>query len=143
MDGLHSMLDKLSKALASLSKNQASIAQQLNSNLSNLGKNFNATTENSLKVVKSILANYKRATDEMCLRLEETKDTNDKLVGANETLVNMTGDMKQGLNTMGESLSQFISAQEIREKKRDRYVMIILIIISVICGLFVVSLIIK
>ncbi len=143
MDELQNMLDKLSKALASLSKNQASIAQELNSNLSKLSKGFNVTTENSLKVVKSILANYKQATDEMCLRLEETKDANDKLVSANDTLVNVTGDMKQEINTMGESLSQFIAAQDIREKKRDRYVMIILVIISAICGLFVISLIIK
>ena len=142
-DELQVMLDKLSKALTSLSKNQASIAQELNSNLSKLGRGFNTTTENSLKVVKSILANYKRATDEMCLRLEETKDTNDKLVGANDTLVNVTGDMKQELSAMGESLSQFVAVQDTREKKRDRYVMIILIIISAICGLFVVSLIFK
>lgn len=143
MDELQVMLDKLSKALASLSKNQASIAKELTTNLSKLGRGFNTTTENSLKVVKSILANYKRATDEMCLRLEETRDANDKLVGANDTLVTVTGDMKQELSTMGESLSQFITAQDAREKKRDRYVMIILIIISVICGLFVVSLILK
>jgi hypothetical protein len=55
----------------------------------------------------------------------------------------VTGDMKQELSAMGESLSQFMAAQDTREKKRDRYVMIILVIISAICGLFVVSLIFK
>ena len=79
----------------------------------------------------------------MCLRLEETKEANDKLVGANYTLVSVTGDMKQEISAMGESLSQYIAAQDTREKKRDRYVMVILIIISAICGLFVVSLILK
>jgi tetratricopeptide (TPR) repeat protein len=137
------MIDKLGKALASLSTNQASIAKELNANLVKLGQNFNTTTENSLKVVKSILANYKQATDEMIVRLDDTKDANKKLVEANDKLVTVNDSMKKELSAMGESLSEYIVAQNMKEKKRDRYMLIILAIMSVICGLFVVSIIFK
>jgi tetratricopeptide (TPR) repeat protein len=137
------MIDKLGKALASLSTNQASIAKELNANLVKLGQNFNTTTENSLKVVKSILANYKQATDEMIVRLDDTKDANKKLVEANDKLVTVNDSMKKELSAMGESLSEYIAAQSMKEKKRDRYMLIILAIMSVICGLFVVSIIVK
>ncbi|KPL13679.1 hypothetical protein AMJ74_04845 [candidate division WOR_3 bacterium SM1_77] len=137
------MIDKLGKALASLSTNQASIAKELNANLVKLGQNFNTTTENSLKIVKSILANYKQATDEMIVRLDDTKDANKKLVEANDKLVTVNDSMKKELSAMGESLSEYIAAQNMKEKKRDRYMLIILAIMSVICGLFVVSIILK
>jgi tetratricopeptide (TPR) repeat protein len=137
------MIDKLGKALASLSTNQANIAKELNANLIKLGQNFNTTTENSLKVVKSILSNYKQATDEMIVRLNETKGANDKLVEANDKLVTANNDMKNRLSEMSESLSQYIAAQDLKEKKRDRYMLIILAIMSVICGLFVVSIVFK
>lgn len=137
------MIDKLGKALASLNTNQASIAKELNANLLKLGQNFNTTTENSLKVVKSILSNYKQATDEMILRLDDTKDANIKLVEANDKLVTVNDGMKQELSAMGESLSQYIAGQDLKEKKRDRYMLIILAIMSVICGLFIFSVIFK
>jgi len=138
---LQSMLDKLHKALGSLSKNQATIAHDLNENLVKLGGNFNTMTENSLKVVKSILANYKQATDEMIIRLDDTKDANSKLVDANDKLVKMSDSMRQEMSEMGESLTQYIGAQDLKEKKRDRYMIIILVILSAICGLFVYSII--
>jgi len=136
---LQSVLDKLNKALGSLSKNQATIAHDLNGNLVKLGSNFNTMTENSLKVVKSILTNYKQATDEMILRLDDTKDANSKLVDANDKLVKMSDEMRQEMNEMGESLTQYITAQDLKERKRDRYIIIILVILSAICGLFIFS----
>jgi len=136
MQELHGTLDNLNKALAGLSKNQASIAQQLNSNLTDLNLNFRSMTEHSLNIVKSVQKDYKQATDEMCCRLDDTKDANGKLVTS-------TNDMKQELSKMGDSLSKFVIAQASKEKKRDRYITIILVIISIICGLFVVSLIFK
>jgi len=136
---MQSNLEKLGKALTSLSTNQASIAKELNANLINLGSNFNTTTENSLKVVKSILANYKQATDEMILRLDDTKDANTKLVEANGKLVSASENMKQELSAMSETLSEFITSQENKEKKRERYIIGILAIITVICGLFAFS----
>ncbi len=136
---MQSNLEKLGKALTSLSTNQASIAKELNANLINLGSNFSTTTENSLKVVKSILANYKQATDEMILRLDDTKDANTKLVEANGKLVSASDNMKQELSAMSETLSEFITSQENKEKKRERYIIGILAIITVICGLFAFS----
>lgn len=133
------MLDALGKALAGLKTNQASVAKELNANLVKLGNNFNTTTENSLKVVKSILANYKQATDGMIVRLDDTKDSNKKLVEANDKLVTSNENMKTQLGEMGESLARYIASQELKEKKRDRYIFAILVIMSVICGLFVFS----
>jgi tetratricopeptide (TPR) repeat protein len=133
---LQDNLTNLNKALASLSKNQANVAQQLNSNLSNLNVNFKTLTDNSLDVIKSVQENYKRATGEMCARLDGTKDASSKLVKS-------TGDMKQELSEMCEALSKYFIVQESKEKKRDRYITIILVVLSVICGLFVISLIFK
>jgi hypothetical protein len=137
------MLEKIGKALGSLSKNQASVAKELSANLVTLGKNFDTTTENSLKVVKSILATYKDATDAMLVRLDDTKDANKKLVEANDKLVAANDSMKTELSAMGESLSQYIAVQGLKEKKRDRYIFAILAIMSVICGLFVFSVVFK
>jgi cell division protein FtsB len=75
----------------------------------------------------------------MILRLDDTKNANDKLVSANEKLVQVNGDMRQDLNAMGESLSQFLTAQDKKEQKRDRNMKILLGILSAICGLFVYS----
>jgi tetratricopeptide (TPR) repeat protein len=136
MKDLHANLENLSKALASLSKNQANIAQQLNANLTNLNVNFKTLTDNSLSVMKSVQESYEKSTDEMCCRLDETKDASGKLVKS-------TGDMKQELSEMSSSLSKYMIAQEAKEKKRDRYITIILVISAVICGLFVVSIIFK
>lgn len=133
---MQSNLEKLSRALSSLSTNQASIAKELNANLINLGGNFNTTTENSLKVVKSILANYKQATDEMILRLDDTRDANTKLVEANGKLVSVSDSMKQQLFTMSDTLSEFLTAQEKKEKRRERYVIGILAVLAVMCGFF-------
>ncbi len=136
MQELHANLENLSKALASLSKNQANIAQQLNGNLTNLNVNFKTLTDNSLSVMKSVQESYKQATDEMCCRLDDTKDASGKLVKS-------SNDMKQELSEMSNSLSKYMIAQEAKEKKRDRYITIILVISALICGLFVVSLIFK
>ena len=133
------MLDALGKALAGLNTSQKNVAKELNANLAKLGNNFNTTTENSLKVVKSILANYKQATDGMIVRLDDTKEANNKLVEANDKLVTVNENMKTQLSAMGESLSQYVAAQELKENKRDRYILAILAIMSVICGLFVFS----
>jgi tetratricopeptide (TPR) repeat protein len=136
MQELHEMLDNLNKALASLSKNQANIAQQLSSNLVDLNVNFKSLNEHSLNTVKSVQEEYRRATEEMCCRLDDTKDANGKLVVS-------TNDMKKELGKMGDQLSKFVIAEAAKEKKRDRYITIILVIISVIAGLFVVSLFLK
>lgn len=136
MQELHANLQNLSKALASLSKNQANIAQQLNGNLTNLNVNFKALTDNTLKVVKSVQENYEKSTDEMCCRLDETKDASGKLVKSTDA-------MKHELSDMVNSLSKYMIAQEAKEKKRDRYITIILVISGLICGLFIVSIIFK
>ncbi|UCD20382.1 MAG: hypothetical protein JSU64_04390 [candidate division WOR-3 bacterium] len=133
MEELHGTLDKLNRALASLSKNQASIAQQLSSNLTDLSVHLRSLGDQSAKAIKSVQEEYKRATEEMCCRLDDTKDANSKLVIC-------SNEMKQELGKMSDQLSKYIIAQASKEKKRDRYMMIILIVISVIAGLFVVSL---
>ncbi len=86
--------------------------------------------------MKSVQESYEKSTDEMCCRLDETKDASGKLVKS-------TDDMKQELSEMSSSLSKYMIAQEAKEKKRDRYITIILVISAVICGLFVVSIIFK
>jgi tetratricopeptide (TPR) repeat protein len=132
---MQSVFEKLSKALSSLSTNQASIAKELNANLMKMSGNFNVTTENSLKVVKSILENYKQATDAMIVRLDDTKNANTKLVTANEELVKANDSMKQELGVMSDTLEKFIADQQTKEKIRGRYLIAVVAVISLICGL--------
>ncbi|MBE0433000.1 hypothetical protein IBX73_05980, partial [candidate division WOR-3 bacterium] len=51
--------------------------------------------------------------------------------------------MKQELGKMGDSVVRFITAQTLNQKKRDLYLLIILVVISMTCGLVILSLILK
>jgi tetratricopeptide (TPR) repeat protein len=133
---MRAALDNLSKALASLSRNQGRNTQQLGTSLGDLKATFKTMTENSLSTIRAVQDGYKQVTREMLDRLEDTRSANVKVAAA-------SGEMKQELGKMSDSIARFIAAQTLSGKKRDLYLLIVLVVISLTCGLVILSLILR
>lgn len=129
---LDTLLNNLNKALEISSKNQASFTRKIDDNFKNLSNNFNSTTTNALKEIKSALSDQRKGTDDICRRLEETKDCNVSLLKVSE-------ETKSTLQKINNSIFKFILAEEGKTKKLKYYAIIIISIITAICGLFVFS----
>lgn len=129
---LETLLNNLNKALETSSKNQASFVRKIDDNFKNLSNNFNSTTTNALKEIKSALSDQRKGTDGICRRLEETKDCNVSLLKVSE-------EMRSTLQKINNSIFKFILAEEGKTKKLKYYAIIIISIITAICGLFVFS----
>jgi hypothetical protein len=59
------------------------------------------------------------------------------------SLLKFNQDMNTTVLKMNDSLTKYLMAQEVKDKKQGKFTMIILVFLAVITGLFVVSLIIK
>jgi len=129
---LDTLLNNLNKALEISSKNQASFTWKIDDNFKNLSNNFNSTTTNALKEIKSALSDQRKGTDDICRRLEETKDCNVSLLKVSE-------ETQSTLQKINNSIFKFILAEEGKTKKLKYYAIIIISIITAICGLFVFS----
>ncbi len=129
---LDTLLNNLNKALEISSKNQASFTRKIDDNFKNLSNNFNSTTTNALKEIKSALSDQRKGTDDICRRLEETKDCNVSLLKVSE-------ETQSTLQKINNSIFKFILAEEGKTKKLKYYAIIIISIITAICGLFVFS----
>jgi tetratricopeptide (TPR) repeat protein len=129
---LDTLLNNLNKALEISSKNQASFTRKIDDNFENLSNNFNSTTTNALKEIKSALSDQRKGTDDICRRLEETKDCNMSLLKVSE-------ETQSTLQKINNSIFKFILAEEGKTKKLKYYAIIIISIITAICGLFVFS----
>jgi len=129
---LDTLLNNLNKALEISSKNQASFTRKIDDNFKNLSNNFNSTTTNALKEIKSALSDQRKGTDDIYRRLEETKDYNVSLLKVSE-------ETQSTLQKINNSIFKFILAEEGKTKKLKYYAIIIISIITAICGLFVFS----
>jgi len=129
---LDTLLNNLNKALEISSKNQASFTRKIDDNFKNLSNNFNSTTTNALKEIKSALSDQRKGTDDICRRLEETNDCNVSLLKVSE-------ETESTLKKINNSIFKFILAEEGKTKKLKYYAIIIISIITAICGLFVFS----
>lgn len=129
---LFNELNKLNKTLENLRNNQTSIALKMNENLNSVSNSFNSTTENVFKEIKGILSIYQKATDDMCLKLDEAKNYNVSLLEVSE-------EIKIGIQGTNDSLTRFFMSQDVREKKQNRFIIIIIAITAAICGLLVFS----
>ncbi len=129
---LDTLLNNLNKALEISSKNQASFTRKIDDNFENLSNNFNSTTTNALKEIKSALSDQRKGTDDICRRIEETKDCNVSLLKVSE-------ETQSTLQKINNSIFKFILAEEGKTKKLKYYAIIIISIITAICGLFVFS----
>jgi tetratricopeptide (TPR) repeat protein len=130
---LDKLLNNLSNSLTDLNKNQSSFVKEINSNLEKVSKNFDATIKTGLKEIKGFTTSYHNATTDMCDKLEKSKESNVSLLKISE-------DLKVAIHRMNDSLSRSIMAQEIKDKKQNRYIVILIAFVAAICGLFIISL---
>jgi len=133
-------LQNLNKALASLSKNQASFVDRVNENVDKVGASFNAATKTAVAEVQGILATYKKASDEQTAMLLHNKESSDAVVKMTDELKRSVMKMSESLSSVNESMMKFFLMQETREKKQSRYTFITLGLIAAICVALVVSL---
>lgn len=122
---LEQLLTNLSKALASLSTNQASLAEKMNANLDTMGKNFSTATQDIIKEVKALSASHQKS-------MNETKEYN-------KSALDISQELKKGIQKINDSLTKFILSQEIREKRQRYYTFVIIGIIAAICSLLLIS----
>ena len=133
-------LQNLNKALASLSKNQASFVDRVNENVDKVAASFNAATKTAVAEVQGILATYKKASDEQTAMLLHNKESSDAVVKMTDELKRSVMKMGESLSSVNESMTKFFLMQEIREKKQSRFTFITLGLIAAICAALVVSL---
>jgi tetratricopeptide (TPR) repeat protein len=133
---LEQLFSNLTGALASLSKNQAFLAQEITKGLSKVGDSFSTATTHGINEVKGILTTYQESTQNMCDKMEESKD-------CNLNLLKSFNEMRTSVQMINDSLVKFVLAQESGAKKQRRFFTIIIALLGFFCGLFILSLFIK
>jgi tetratricopeptide (TPR) repeat protein len=133
---LEQLFVNLTGALSSLSKNQAFLAQEITKGLDKVGGSFNAATTRGVTEIKDLLAVYQASTQNMCDKMDETKD-------CNLNLLKSFYEMRTSVQMINDSLIKFVLAQESGVKKQRRYLTIIIALLGFFCGLFILSLLIK
>jgi tetratricopeptide (TPR) repeat protein len=136
LEELHPPITKLGDALSSLNRNQATFVEKMDGSFKEMSTTFNESTRRAIDEVKRSLNEYQGATNEMCDKLDQSKECNMSLLKFNQ-------DMNTTVLKMNDSLTKYLMAQEVKDKKQGKFTMIILVFLAVITGLFVVSLIIK
>src|SRR4030042_4213511 len=121
MNDLKPLITNLGHSLANLNKNQSALSDLLSNNFSRLSDSFTSVTRNALTEIKGLLDGFQAASNNMCGTLDETKECNLSVLKANE-------EMKVSLNNLNDSLTKYILAQEVKENRQSRYVLIIVII---------------
>ncbi len=137
---LKQQLQNLNKALASLSKNQVSFIDRVNSNVDKVGASFSATMKTAVAEIQGIMANYKKASDEQTAMLLQNKESSDAVVKITGELKHSVIKMSDSLSGVNDSLLQFFHVQQAREKKQARLTYITLGLIGAICAALIVSL---
>ncbi len=130
MRDLEPLLRDLNGALSGLSKNQALFSKNVNENLRNMSDTFNTTTRDAMRDVNKALKEFQKVSNDMCIKMGETKECSVSMLGVNE-------DIKVSLQQMNDSMLKFIMAQELKEKKQGRLALIIIVIVAVISGLLI------
>ncbi len=133
MRDLEPLLRNLNGALSTLSKSQTLFSKDVNENLRNMSDTFNATTRDAMRDVNKSLKEFQKASNDMCVKMGETKECSVSMLGVNE-------DIKVSLQQMNDSMLKFIMAQELKEKKQGRFALIIVIIVALISGLLILQL---
>ncbi len=137
---LKQQLQNLNKALASLSKNQVSFIDRVNSNVDKVGASFSAATKTAVAEIQGIMASYKKASDEQTAMLLQNKESSDAVVKITDELKHSVIKMSESLSGVNDSLLQFFHVQQAREKKQTRLTYITLGLIGAICAALIASL---
>jgi len=119
------LLNDLNKALTNLNENQEFLTQEIGKNLEKVGGTFDTATKETLTEIKKLVNSYQKATDDMCGKLDETKKSSLSLLKVSE-------DIKTSLQSSNDSLLRFMMAQESRDKKLWRFIMILIGSIAVV-----------
>jgi tetratricopeptide (TPR) repeat protein len=122
---LETLLMSLGKALGSLSSNQASFAQGVNENLEKIKNTFTTSVGSIGREIKELSTSHQRAID-------ETKEFN-------KSFLDISQELRHGMQKINDSFTKFLLNQEIKEKKQRRFTIAIIAIITVICILLVIS----
>lgn len=130
------LLETLTSGVATLNDHQASFVRSLDKSFGEMKNTYNKNSEKLVKEVTGILHDYKKTTDDMCSKLEETKECNLSMLQYSE-------EMKGVMQKMNETLTKYIISQEIKEKKQSKFTLIAIGMMAVIIILFVLTLIIK
>jgi tetratricopeptide (TPR) repeat protein len=133
MQELTPLLKNLDKSLDTLDRNQTTFSKEVNENLQHLSKSFNVTTKAAADEIKKVMLDYKKATDDMCVKFEATKETNIKISKTNE-------EMKSTVQNMNDTMIKFIMTQESNQKKSRRFGLIMIIITGLISILLILQL---
>ena len=134
LDELRPSITKLGDALSNLDRNQTTFVEQMDESFKLVSKTFNESTQGAVKEVKHVLNEYLATTNDMCTKIDETKE-------CNVSLLQFSEDMKSAVLKMNDSLTKYIIAQEVKEKKQGKLTLAVLIMLAVIIGLFVVNII--
>jgi tetratricopeptide (TPR) repeat protein len=129
---LKPLFDNLQRTLENLRNQQTTLTHKMDESLKSVSNSFNSTTKDAFEEIKNVLSVYQKATDDMCLKLGETKDSNISLLKVSEGI-------KAGIHKMDDTLIKYILGQELKEKKQTRYILIIIGITAAICSLLVFS----
>jgi len=136
LEELRPPIVKLGDALSSLNRNQSTFVEQVDSNFKEMSKTFSETTKKAVDEVKHVLIEYQGATTDMCDKIDQTKE-------CNLSLLKFSEELNETVNKMNDSVTKYLIAQEVKERKQSKLTLIIMIMLGIITGLFVLSLIIK
>jgi tetratricopeptide (TPR) repeat protein len=133
---LRPSITKLGDSLSSLNRNQATFVEKMDGNFKEMSKAFGESTKQAINEVKHVLGEYQGATADMCEKLDKTKECNLSMLKSNE-------DMNNTVIKMNDSLTKYLMAQEVKDRKQGKFTLAVLVILVVITALFVVSIIVK
>jgi tetratricopeptide (TPR) repeat protein len=129
------LLGDFKRALVDMSRNQESIVREINRSLEGSNRAFDATSKSILGEMKNLTGSYRESSTEVCAKMEDTKQST-------VALMKVSGEIKAGLQAVNDALFKFFLAQESKDRKFNKSLMIITVLLGVIAVLSILSLII-
>ncbi len=124
---------KMNENIKAVADNFDTVSSKMNESLRRVSDSFNATAKDAFGEIKGVLSVYQKATDDMIAKLDETKNSS-------LSLLNVSEEIKTGIQRANNALTVFFTSQDVKDKRRDRYTLIMTIIIGIICGVLIFSL---
>ncbi|RKX69585.1 hypothetical protein DRP53_07730 [candidate division WOR-3 bacterium] len=132
MNTMEKLLKGLAQAMSLLSKSQRSFGEQIGDKLEELSSGFKRATKEAVEDIKALSSTYERATKDMCDRLTETS-------ASTTALQKIVEDLKSGIERINGALLEFTTAQDRRGKKQSLYLVILMVLAVLMCGLLAFS----
>lgn len=130
------LFSNLSSALASLSKNQAFLAQEITGKLNAVSERFATVTRDGLQEIRTLLNEYQTVSQSMCASLEKTRESS--------ACLNVSfNDVRSLMQSTNELLLKNALTQESNHRQQRRLTLIMIIALGAIGVLTLLSLFIK